>query len=277
MHFENTLDFLDLFLPINVSSASRARAFLWLCYHYLESPDSSSDIRNPFADLHVPHPHKIPPLVTLTAEEMEHENVDSKEELEWAERMSLQRKELQVKMEKGEEKVGGDGGSEDIQVQENVHVKGKATGTGGGKDPAAAKAAAKERKAAADKARRERQKELKKAREAAALALGEMEAGNSGKCRYHYILYAFLKPRERQRFQTQNCKGMNRTLRMTGLDYANRHRGPHTSPDDCAPRHHLHPSVIIRTKPTPQHSPHQRSRTPRLLVYPRTSTNITVL
>lgn len=46
-HFEPraTADFLDLFTPVHISSESRARAFLWLCYHYHEAPSD-----NPYAD-----------------------------------------------------------------------------------------------------------------------------------------------------------------------------------------------------------------------------------
>ena len=174
MHFENSLDFLDLFLPINVSSASRARAFLWLCYHYLESStDNASSLRNPFADPHVSHPNKIPPLVTLTQEEMELENVDSEDEIAWGEKMLLQRKEFQARMGKGKDKKAGDGedgnaeGAEEAEPKE----KGKGKGRGSVKDIAAAKANAKEKKAAADKARRQRQKEAKKEREAVSPAL----------------------------------------------------------------------------------------------------------
>jgi hypothetical protein len=41
-HFDPPVNFLDLFLPINIASADRARAFLWLIFHYLEGPDQPS-------------------------------------------------------------------------------------------------------------------------------------------------------------------------------------------------------------------------------------------
>jgi Ino eighty subunit 1 len=120
MHFDNTLDFLDLFLPIQFSSSSRARAFLWLIYYYLEFPSSSVSLpdeddydgdgssasaTNPFADKYaLRHPGKIPLLKTLTPEEMASENVDSEEEKLWGEKMLLQRKEFRARMDKAKDK-----------------------------------------------------------------------------------------------------------------------------------------------------------------------------
>ena len=93
-HFDQGLDFLDLFMPINISSQERARAFLWLVYHYLEDPDhptssastSSSHPQNPF------HP-TFPPLHMLSASEMGRlgENIDLPEEIEWGNRMCNER------------------------------------------------------------------------------------------------------------------------------------------------------------------------------------------
>ncbi|KII93347.1 hypothetical protein PLICRDRAFT_100789 [Plicaturopsis crispa FD-325 SS-3] len=88
-HFADagTQDFRDFFLPIPFSSASRARAFLWLCYHYLEPPES----QNPFAS-HLQDPDKIPWLHRLTLAEMEAENVDTDAERMCIERMAQQRR-----------------------------------------------------------------------------------------------------------------------------------------------------------------------------------------
>ncbi|KAH7883773.1 hypothetical protein F5I97DRAFT_1930008 [Phlebopus sp. FC_14] len=87
-HFDPPLNFLDLFLPINISSADRARAFLWLVYHYLEGPDQL----NPFDDDHSrQNPGKVPRLPRLSDAEMPEENVDTPEEIEWGEVMSAQR------------------------------------------------------------------------------------------------------------------------------------------------------------------------------------------
>lgn len=89
IHFDGNLNFLDLFLPnTGLASASRGRAFLWLLYHYLESNTGP----NPFDDQYsARHPGKIPLLRKLTAAEHESENVDTQEEIEWGNNMSLQR------------------------------------------------------------------------------------------------------------------------------------------------------------------------------------------
>ncbi|KAA1468632.1 hypothetical protein DENSPDRAFT_815036 [Dentipellis sp. KUC8613] len=78
------IDFLDLFLPINISSQSRANAFLWLMYHYHEA-----DSDNPFDDAHSrSHPNMVPKLVEITDEELALENVDPPDEKEWGAKMS---------------------------------------------------------------------------------------------------------------------------------------------------------------------------------------------
>ncbi|KAI0082186.1 hypothetical protein K474DRAFT_1681521 [Panus rudis PR-1116 ss-1] len=99
-HFDPPLEFLDLFLPINLSSASRARAFLWLMFHYLSAPDAP----NPFDDDYSrANPGKVPRMMGLTREEERLENRDPPEEIEWGKRMSAMRskflKELVDEME----------------------------------------------------------------------------------------------------------------------------------------------------------------------------------
>ncbi|KAG1757369.1 hypothetical protein EDB19DRAFT_1933859 [Suillus lakei] len=87
-HFDPPVNFLDLFLPINIASADRARAFLWLIFHYLEGPDQP----NPYDDDYSrQNPGKVPWLHRLTEEEMAQENVDSPDEIEWGKAMSTQR------------------------------------------------------------------------------------------------------------------------------------------------------------------------------------------
>lgn len=87
-HFDPPHDFLDLFLPVDVSSQSRARAFLWIMFHYLES----SDALNPFADEHaLLHPQKIPKLINITSDRRALENIDTEKELEYGRRMALYR------------------------------------------------------------------------------------------------------------------------------------------------------------------------------------------
>ncbi|KAJ7225776.1 hypothetical protein GGX14DRAFT_422304 [Mycena pura] len=90
------MEFLDLFLPSAASSQSRARIFLWLCYHYHEAPSANPDedydgdvALNPFSDLDTPG--KVPHLVLLTDEEISTENVDTEEEKALAERLIAQR------------------------------------------------------------------------------------------------------------------------------------------------------------------------------------------
>ena len=90
MHFpaHSRFDILDFFTPINISSESRGRAFLWLLYHYYEAP-----FRNPFDDeASRKHPGIIPTLETLSEEEAKLENVDTPEEIEWGRKMTEQRR-----------------------------------------------------------------------------------------------------------------------------------------------------------------------------------------
>lgn len=76
---------MDLFLRTDLSSASRAQAFLYLCYHYLESAfptgpedDYDNDVPvNPFFD---PQRGKGPGFVSLSHDEVALENVESEEE-----------------------------------------------------------------------------------------------------------------------------------------------------------------------------------------------------
>ncbi|KAI0932399.1 hypothetical protein AcW2_001044 [Taiwanofungus camphoratus] len=131
-HFgsHSSFDFLDLFTPINVSSESRARAFLWLCYHYHEAPSYRG---NPFSDTHSNISlGQIPPLITLSPEEAALENVDTAEEKQWGQRMTLQRRDFV------ESKAREDG--EDI-LQERTHPRSRPNtlkGRGKGKGKATA-------------------------------------------------------------------------------------------------------------------------------------------
>ena len=83
------MDFLDLFLPMEYTAKSRAQAFLWLCFHYLEAPTEP----NPFADEYArSNTGKAPQLVRMTEEEKENENKDTPEEVAYGERMMEHRK-----------------------------------------------------------------------------------------------------------------------------------------------------------------------------------------
>ncbi len=88
VHFEPDVEFVDLFLPINISSAARAKAFLWMIFHYHEGPN----LANPFADDHARrNPGKVPWLHRLSREEQAQQNIDPPEELEWGRKMAQAR------------------------------------------------------------------------------------------------------------------------------------------------------------------------------------------
>src|SRR5260221_3592332 len=88
IHFEPDVEFVDLFLPINISSLARAKAFLWMIFHYHEGPS----LPNPFADDYARrHPNKVPWLHRLSPEEQLRENIDLPEEIEWGKKMANQR------------------------------------------------------------------------------------------------------------------------------------------------------------------------------------------
>lgn len=88
VHFEPDVEFVDLFLPINISSAARAKAFLWMIFHYHEGPN----LANPFSDDHARrNPGKVPWLLRLSRDEQLHENVDPPEEVEWGKKMAQAR------------------------------------------------------------------------------------------------------------------------------------------------------------------------------------------
>lgn len=87
-HFDPPLNFLDLFLPMKISSVDRAKAFLWLMFHYLEGPDQP----NPYDDDYSrQNPGKVPRLGRLSDAETAEENVDTAGEIEWGKTMSARR------------------------------------------------------------------------------------------------------------------------------------------------------------------------------------------
>jgi Ino eighty subunit 1 len=93
------IDFLDIFLPIKLSSPTRARAFLWLAFHYHEAP-----LPNPFDDEHARnHLGLIPELTPLSEEEFEKENVDPEDERNYATKMTKMRMEFLAKNAQGGE------------------------------------------------------------------------------------------------------------------------------------------------------------------------------
>lgn len=97
MHFNPPREFYDLFNKTNLSSLSRATAFLWLCWHYLEtdgSPEAAA--QNPFGKPEPEGTVRIPKLVHITSEEEECENLDPEEEIEYGKRMGEERKSMDV-------------------------------------------------------------------------------------------------------------------------------------------------------------------------------------
>jgi len=100
-HFDASIDFLDLFIPINISSTNRAKAFLWTVFHYLEGPDKL----NPFNDDYAAkNPGKAPWLPRISKEQMEAENVDTLSEKEFAAKMKHHRIEF-LKYQAAEEET----------------------------------------------------------------------------------------------------------------------------------------------------------------------------
>ena len=94
MHFQMPRDFFDLIMRQTLSSESRARAFLWLMWWYLESDFSYEDSqRNPFGQGQFAEgdtnktsvPIMVPPLDSLTEEQAASENIDPPDEIAFGE------------------------------------------------------------------------------------------------------------------------------------------------------------------------------------------------
>jgi Ino eighty subunit 1 len=93
-HFSSPRDFYDLVMRGTLSSASRARAFLWLVWWYLESDFTREDAeKNPFGPGQYGEneegtgvlPLKVPTLDSLTEEQAALENLDTEEEQHFGE------------------------------------------------------------------------------------------------------------------------------------------------------------------------------------------------
>lgn len=108
LHFLDKIDFFDLAIRPTVSSHSRAVAFLWLMWWYLES-DFTKDaaLKNPFGpgeykedqDPDDPKevPMLVPKLVHITEEEGDMENIDTEIEKEFGEKMTKERLRINAK------------------------------------------------------------------------------------------------------------------------------------------------------------------------------------
>jgi hypothetical protein len=81
------MDFLDIFMPCPVQSSVRAKAFLWLAYHYLEGQTD-----NPFDDQYsLAHPGKSPYLYRVDPAAVADENRDTLAEITWGQKMAAKR------------------------------------------------------------------------------------------------------------------------------------------------------------------------------------------
>ncbi|KAF8477523.1 hypothetical protein BDZ91DRAFT_769582 [Kalaharituber pfeilii] len=99
MHFPPDIDFHDLVMRAQLSSRTRATAFLWLMWWYLESNFTAEDaVNNPYGEglpiKGTDIPRGVPAFVHLTPEEADAENVDGEDEIEFGERMQQERKSL---------------------------------------------------------------------------------------------------------------------------------------------------------------------------------------
>ncbi|KAH0842618.1 hypothetical protein AYO21_08022 [Fonsecaea monophora] len=107
MHFTDKVDFFDLAMRPTISSGTRARAFLWLMWWYLESNFTKEDaLRNPYGpgeyredeDPNDPDivPQLVPKLTTITEAEGDAENIDPPEEVAFAEKMTQERRRIML-------------------------------------------------------------------------------------------------------------------------------------------------------------------------------------
>lgn len=100
VHFFQPRDFFDLVMRSTLSSRSRARAFLWLMWWYLESDFTREDaLNNPFGPGLEGEgtgglPIKVPSFEILTEEQAEEENRDTPEELKYGEEKQRERKRI---------------------------------------------------------------------------------------------------------------------------------------------------------------------------------------
>ncbi|KIW12295.1 hypothetical protein PV08_09572 [Exophiala spinifera] len=108
-HFTDKVDFFDLAMRHTISSESRARAFLWLMWWYLESNFTKADaLNNPYGPGQYKEgedpndadtvPLLVPDLVTITPEEGDKENEDPEEELAFGDRMREERRRIMLEV-----------------------------------------------------------------------------------------------------------------------------------------------------------------------------------
>ncbi len=100
-HFHAPRDFFDLVMRGTLSSRSRAKAFLWLIWWYLESDFTAENaLKNPFGPGQPPTdkpngmPVKVPRFEHLTEEQANAENVDTESEIAYGEVKRLERRRI---------------------------------------------------------------------------------------------------------------------------------------------------------------------------------------
>jgi Ino eighty subunit 1 len=100
LHFFPPRDFFDLVMRGTLSSKSRAKAFLWLIWFYLESDFSGEAAKdNPFGPGQVGEgtgglPLKVPVFEHLSETQAEAENEDTEAEMAYGERKRLERRRI---------------------------------------------------------------------------------------------------------------------------------------------------------------------------------------
>ncbi|KAI9742669.1 MAG: hypothetical protein M1818_003810 [Claussenomyces sp. TS43310] len=99
LHFPTPRDFYDLIMRTSLSSKSRATAFLWLMWHYLESDFTEEGAaENPFGagvDYGQDVSNQgVPRFEYLSEEQVENENVDTPEETEYGQAKMKERKRI---------------------------------------------------------------------------------------------------------------------------------------------------------------------------------------
>lgn len=97
IHFPGSLDFFDLVMRYTLSAKTRARAFLWLMWYYLEGDFTNEACeQNPFGKGQEGGPSGlnciVPPFEYLNEEQAEKEDVDTPEEIEYGNHMTEERK-----------------------------------------------------------------------------------------------------------------------------------------------------------------------------------------
>ncbi|KAJ8066376.1 hypothetical protein OCU04_005443 [Sclerotinia nivalis] len=99
LHFPTNREFFDLIMNTQITSKSRAKAFLWLMWFYLESDftEEGAD-ENPFGsgvDYHTDVRNQgVPRLQDMSEEQEALENIDTEEELEYGQSKMRERKRI---------------------------------------------------------------------------------------------------------------------------------------------------------------------------------------